>query len=376
MQGLGIVIEENEPEVGVVPPLGSRIGTQTPRTENTVDSENEVLLPPLPAEHDGFASSLIIDHRASLNSSVSRVSSELEDVDGRDWQFVDFVQNPTYELSSPSLKIDPLFSNLALQEPAGTENGGQSPLSHSPLKRLKNLKRGIRKLSLSKSNAVAAAVTSTGPKTGLNINTNVDHTDGFVSDSTADSLQSADRARPVVANISPLTTPSSSPIVSLSENLSTSTKNISELEQGFFASVSGSDKITSLEDMHKVDDLVKFLTFLNQLKVQTVDAFEVTRDRLVKFGWCSSYDLHNLEFQKDSSLLQIDTKLLQVEKRLNDDFNTSILSCSNGKVNKKSNSISSLSSSIDNISYSMESSRPSSLSLKNLESRCFSFPEL
>lgn len=42
-------------------------------------------------------------------------------------------------------------------------------------------------------------------------------------------------------------------------------------------------------------------------------------------GWCSQYDLHNLQLQQDSSRCQIDTLILRIEERLNRDFDYSML---------------------------------------------------
>lgn len=394
MNGLGIVIEEKEMDTdGVHMPeeetkRNSYLGV-VPVSMVTPDSENEILLPPLPNDETGTVpSSIMSDHKASVATSISNdscLSLEIETT-CKDSLFSEFVQNPTYELNSPSLKIDPLFANLALNEaPQMADQSATTSNNTSPLRRLKNFKKGIRKLSLSKMSApsmndlVSNAPTSVRP--GVSPLITEETIDSFLSASTIESLHSAAKARKS-SLITPMTTPISSPvgspIITLSENLSSSSKNINDLERNFFRNLNtngATPEVSTMEDLTKLEDLIKYLNFLNQLKIQVIDAFELTKERLIKFGWCSDDDLNNLQFQKDSSLLQIDTRILQLEKKLNKQYNTSILLCSNNKGQKKSNSVGSSSSSMDNLNYISENSKASSISLKNLESRCFSYPD-
>lgn len=395
MNGLGIVIEEKETDTegvrmaNVETRRNSYLG-MVPMPMVTPESENEILLPPLPNDETGTVpSSILSDHKASVTTSISNescVSLEM-DTTGKESLFSEFVQNPKYELNSPSLNIDPLFANLALSEaPQMADQATTQSNNTSPLKRLKNLKKGIRKLSLSKMNApslnVLVSNTSQSVRPGVSpLTTTEDTIDSFLSASTIDSLHSAAKVRKS-SLITPMTTPISSPvgspIITLSENLSSSSKNIDDFERNFFRNLNTNDsttEVSSMTDLTKLEDLINYLNFLNHLKVQVIDAFELTKERLIKFGWCSDDDLNNLQFQKDSSLLQIDTRILQLEKKLNKQYNTSILLCSNNKVQKKTNSISSSVSSIDNLNYASENSKASSISLKNLESRCFSYPD-
>lgn len=394
MNGLGIVIEEKEMETDPmgVPDKRDGVSEQTPFVAAMVtpESESEILLPPLPdKDAEDVSGTLLKEHKASVATSISNESclSMEETETDKESQFNEFLQNPTYELSSPNLNIDPLFANLALNEAQqqADQTTGMA-LNTSPLKRFKKIKKGIRKLSLSKMNtSLASSVAAGSPSaTRPSVNplvTTGEQGDSFLSVSTNESYQMACKKKSNL--ITPMTTPISSPvgspIITLSENLSSSSKNIVELERNFFRSLNTGDsntEVSSMADLTKLDDLINYLNFLNLLKVQVIDAFELTKERLVKFGWCSDDDLNNLQFQKDSSLLQIDTRILQVEKKLNKQYNTSILICSNNRVSRKSNSVSSYSSSIDNFNYASENSKASSLSLKNLENRCFSYPDL
>lgn len=118
-------------------------------------------------------------------------------------------------------------------------------------------------------------------------------------------------------------------------------------------------RIKSISELTTLDELLDYSSFLHQQRDTVVHAFEVAHKRLQESGWCSTHDLQNLQLQQDTSLCQIDTKLLQVEEKLNADFDTSIFNNKPQQEKKEK-----------------EKELPRSPSLKVLESRCFSFADL
>ncbi|CAI5757292.1 unnamed protein product [Candida verbasci] len=273
----------------------------------------------------------------------------------------------------------------------------------SPLKKLKSLKRGIRKLSLSSiSNNIANSSASsssnstpTTPKFSTLSNTSTQNTSLNIrpslspiqaeevktnhqyhqhssssSTSTVSSLTSSLRntntnkrnrtlSQGTTTNFSPVTPPPllTSPIITISENLSTTKKTMSSIEANYFDSLQNSNK-NSIEELNDIDELINYSSFLRNQKLQLIDIFNKTREKLEKSGWCSQTDFVNLGLQQDSSSCQIDTILLKIENKLNKDFNYSIL---NNEVKK------------EEIQVQTQTHGFISPSLRTLESKCNSF---
>lgn len=362
--GLGILVEEQEEKP---------IRTLTPV------SESEVLLPPLPEGELGgnFQESKNgskgdverKDSKDTINSTIitpSTAGSGNDDyfsfpMDAKDLDFESFKKNPKYELDSPNLKIDPIFVDMGLVEQPRLSL--PSPTNTSPLKKLKSLRNGIRKLSLSRTNSASngsASIASIGIHSISTAATTLSNDtpstnepsvsrrsyspkresieqDALSCLSTADSLTLSEkpfRASLTSTNLASPTTPpvNASPVITISENITSSKKNVSNIEQNFFDNLSnGLYKVSSVSELNGVQELVEYLAFLNQLRSLVNEAFKATRDRLIKCGWCSKDDLNNLQFQLDASLLQIDSKILKVEQILNELYNMSIMSDSQSK---------------------------------------------
>lgn len=449
MSGLGIVLEEAElplprpPETPGVP-AAATTGAAFEKEESPAFGA-EPLLPPLP-QGEPFLR-LILTSFASLNespASSSHAHSHLASTDEGLNEFLSSGSYASYELDSPSLRIDA----MPLQFPGEQLLPGTAvpPLpattnSSSPLRRLKSLKKGIRKLSLLKITSLAVPSPSLEVSLGeklekidkpeklavrplflplhssevslvsLNINENSGrlsldsssshngpnllngtnfqatqvghhaHTSSVPSDAGSDasvSLQNSQSALSLVLGrrrtlLNPMglaatTPPVPSPVIMLLENLTLLKKNLSDTEQSFFDNLQTSEvnlthlreeRIDSIEKLSTSDELIEYLLFLHEHKKLIEDAYDVTKDRLSHSGWCSSSDLENLSLQRDSSLSQIDTKLLKIEERLNSRFNLSMLN--NASV-------------VPKITPNRVSKTPSmSPSLKVLESRCLSF---
>lgn len=133
-----------------------------------------------------------------------------------------------------------------------------------------------------------------------------------------------------------------SPIITLSDNLPSSSENLSGVEQSFFSTISRSplslginniesnrynqdEEGNALSKLNTAEDLIDYLIYLSEHKKSVEEAFVVAKDRLSGSGWCSQHDIENLNLQRDVSLSQIDTKLLQIEEKLNSDFHVSML---------------------------------------------------
>lgn len=142
------------------------------------------------------------------------------------------------------------------------------------------------------------------------------------------------------------------PIITLSDNLPSSSENLSSVDQSFFGTFSrsplstntfsGESTLHSNEDMggtlsrlNTPEDLIDYLIYLSEHKKSVEDAFAAAKDRLLSSGWCSRHDIENLNLQRDVSLSQIDTKLLQIEEKLNSEFQVSMLN--NINVHSKDN---------------------------------------
>ena len=86
-----------------------------------------------------------------------------------------------------------------------------------------------------------------------------------------------------------------------------------------------STQVNSIEEMTTIEDLLQYSNFLASQKQSIDDVFQKTKEKMGASGWCSQYDLHNLQLQQDSSRCQIDTLILRIEERLNRDFDYSML---------------------------------------------------
>lgn len=291
MNGLGILVEEKEPTGSL--PVGSVNG--------------EVLLPPLPDElEDDFYSN-------SLKSS----SIDLKNLNQEQ---VNFFTNPsysTYELDSPSINNLIHFPSIedASTNDLGTLNKSSSNTSlnritsntsSTPSTIKKTIKNGIRKLSLKQQRPILSPLQTDEKE--------------FSSTSTIESLKNRSRTN---SYLTPTTPPINSPIITISENLQQLKKNLSDLEQCFFESIED-DNVNSINELLIPQDLFNYSNYLKQSKKNTIEIFELTKKRLMESGWCSQHDLNNLQLQQDQSICLLDTKLLQIEEKLNQ-FDLSLL---------------------------------------------------
>lgn len=137
-----------------------------------------------------------------------------------------------------------------------------------------------------------------------------------------------------------------------------------DIEQNFFENIgSGSASETNnLNNLTTSGELIEYSLYLNEHKKSVVSAYDATRERLINSGWCSNHDLENLSLQKDSSLSQIDTKLLQIEEKLNLEFQLLMLNNPTLQIDQAKHLVA-------------PSVREASLSpsLKVLESQCYAF---
>ena len=133
-------------------------------------------------------------------------------------------------------------------------------------------------------------------------------------------------------------------------------------------------RIESISELSSAQDLISYASFLDKQKKSITDAFELTRLHLIQSGWCSDHDLNNLQLQQDSSLSQLDTKLIQIEERLNREFGVSLLTNVTNSKNKNVANSSKLKSQAQRVVKDSKE-MPISPSLKVLESRCFSFTD-
>ncbi|ODV77444.1 uncharacterized protein CANTADRAFT_91895 [Suhomyces tanzawaensis NRRL Y-17324] len=389
---------------------------------------------------------------SALNSSTSCNSrDDARSTDFSDL-FLDNPSFMNYELDSPSLGFDAKFQAFPSLGPTSTgsktskasketaPSSISSTSNTSPIKRLKSLKNGIRKLSLGGSSSSSSntpitnpvpqrptlhplqtdskyddssapstgglsSATNPGPVSlGFGHRHNLSHSSTSSSSSFSSSINPSTSHPPVTsinykpsrsrtlsnsALLTPLTPPLNSPIITLSENLSSSKKALSSMEQSYFdtinsryansmaqkelepatsagssrtvstGSVAARDRVSSISELHSAEELIKYSVFLKQQKNSIHEAFEVTKQHLTESGWCSAHDMNNLQLQQDSQLSQLDTKLLQIEQRLNEDFGMSLM---NNEPRRR-------------VGPAVEE-MPISPSLKVLESRCFSFVDL
>lgn len=176
------------------------------------------------------------------------------------------------------------------------------------------------------------------------------------------------------ASLNPTLTPQAT--VTVLGNLGQPKKNLQDLEQIFLRSLaeeaSASDSATSplspnassIHQLSTSDELIEFLMFLNEHKKSVESAFEMAKQRFTSSGWCLNHDIVNLELQRDTSLSLIDTKLLQIEERLNSEFN--LLMLNNPCMRLGLTWMASTSESAP-----VPVAVPSSLNLKTLESKCY-----
>lgn len=371
MSGLGIVLEEAE--------------------NRPSEAFGEPLLPPLP-KGEPFVR-LISTSFVSLNelpSSHNHSNLALTD-DG----LGDFLLNglyASYELDLPSLNIDKPLQFPGEQLPSQVPPLPATTLGLLPLRRLKLLKRGIRKLSLLKITnqtddakkaplalplqvsevslmALNQLHSALSADSELNIAVNglqtysvplsqpASQRERHSHSSSHSSLASrhslgTDRSGPSIEKstypgsaaeeiitrgrtlLNPLgsaasTPPVPSPVIMLLENLTVSKKNLSDTEQSFFDNLQShelpEDRIDSIDKLTTSDELIEFLLFLHEHKKLIESAYDITKERLSLSGWCLTSDIENLSLQRDLSLSQIDTKLLEIEERLNTWFNLSML---------------------------------------------------
>ncbi|PSK39504.1 hypothetical protein C7M61_002121 [Candidozyma pseudohaemuli] len=401
MSGLGIVLEEAE--------------------NRPAEAFGEPLLPPLPKGEPFLR--LILTSFVSLNDLPASSSHNHSHLALTDDGLGDFLLNglyASYELDLPSLRIDA----MPLQFPGEQLLPSQVPplpatLGLLPLRRLKSLKKGIRKLSLLKitnssddkkplflplqssevslvslnqlHSALSVESSQSQPFQAQPIQVQATAPMGqhSHSNSQSNSLQSHGPSVSSAATSGPAsvsdelptrrrtllnpmgsvasTPPVPSPVIMLLENLTLSKKNLSDTEQSFFDNLQSDahlaslreERIDSIDKLTTSDELIEYLLFLHEHKKLIESAYAVTKDRLSHLGWCLSSDLENLSLQRDLSLSQIDTKLLKIEERLNLRFNLSMLN--NASVQPK-------------VMLVRASKTPSmSPSLKMLESRCLSF---
>lgn len=446
MSGLGIVLEEAESPV----PLRAILAAPTPQSPRIAPpnfTDSEALLPPLPDDaaatvaRTSTASPLVAPSRLHFQMTGSPVASNMEFADeSLPSQLISY-DNDLVRTQQSHKVLSDLFSDhlmyeldsLALNEstpmsfpPADLTSSGNNTVhlhqppsltsgsaglttNTSPLKRLKSLKNGIRKLSLLKmssllsvSSPVVAETPVAPPRPTLTPTYTDPSQDVSLLSSTGDSLRSSTfsslagvgqlapasgstpqapahihtaslgllakaRRRTLSGShctLAATTPPLPLPIITLSENLNTTKETMVDIEQNFFENIgtvggAASDK-DNLDKLTTSDELIEYSLYLNEHKKLVVGAYDATRERLISSGWCSNHDLENLSLQRDSSLSQIDTKLLQIEEKLNLEYqllmlNNPTLAMPRGK----------------HASNLREASL--SPSLKVLESRCFAF---
>lgn len=460
MSGLGIVIEEKEP-----PPVSVDLRDKKDDFSRIV--EHEILLPPLPDTNLQTSPSRSQMHspmREEPEEQLEHIDELHESINSLDDQ--DTAQRLVpYKLDSPKLKIHSfpaltsnpsstttVTSNSTLKQ--HSQNSSSFPnlatLFSQPLllsgisSPLRNLKSGIRKLSLGSSapsrpslnpiqtslgnmslTASNSPVTSTpsyrAPEKVVNNQADTrdasykrhSHNSSHLSMSTSDTssicsmnttaatsssaCKVAKRSRtPSNPLLTPLTPPLTSPVITLLENLSSTKKTLSEIENAYFETLNsqllngvnernallslessegsaqlmhhhGRGRVSSITEMSSSADLINYSTFLLQQKKSFTEAFELAKLHLMQSGWCSEHDLNNLLLQQDTQVAQIDTKLLQIEEKLNRDYGVSLQS--------KYASVTPTATNL-RVKELAEHRTSASPSLKVLESRCISYTGL
>lgn len=443
MSGLGIVLEEVEPPVSLRALLVSPLPQMAPQPHSSAPSfaESESLLPPLPDDaaatvpRTATTSPLGVPSRLHFQLTGSPVASNIEFVDDSQlsqltshvtdvllpqeprsvlselfsdhllYELDSLALNQSTNISFPPVEQLSLASNSVNLHQPPSLTSGSSGLNTSPLRRLKSLKKGIRKLSLLKiasllsSSTPVVSETAVAPRPVLSpMHTNLSQ-DASLLSSAGDSLRSsmfsvlAAAGVPTTAGSTPqgpghplathgvlakvrrrtlsgshssltgTTPPLPLPIITLSENLTSTKETMVDVEQNFFENI-GSGATSDSDNLGKLttsEELMEYSAYLNEHKKTVVRAYDATHERLNSSGWVSNHDLENLSLQRDSSLSQIDTKLLQIEAKLNLEFQLLMLSNRTLPVPRGKT----LSNSMREASLSP--------SLKVLESRCFAF---
>lgn len=343
MSGLGILVEENHYD-DILPPL------PTDHDDLKQDLQEIVLQSPLQEKFD--------------NSNNSDYESELYDLNNNT-EKNDYIN---YELDSPNLMKSNYFDN--------SSNNSSNSEPQEKLSKLKSLKKSIRKISLSSHtsplintpkpsksiNITPMLSRNSSSSTSLNDKFNnsperkIDTTKNWdkksidefkislsqkhspsnsissTNTNTQKSILLRNRAVSLTTSSTASTPPLNSPIITISENLSLPKKSINNIEQNYFDKFSN-NQINNLTDLENSQDLINYSQYLIYQKNHLIDAFNLAEKKLSDSGWCSNHDLNNLHLQQDSSISQIDTKLLQIEEKLNREHNLSLLG---NKMEKKS----------------------------------------
>lgn len=340
MNGLGIMVDENHYD-DILPPLPAN---QQDLKNQIQQIENIDLLTPLTDRFDVH----------------SEDESDLYDLNNNTPKN-DYIN---YELDSPNLLKSNFIDN-------SSNNSSQSHSETEKVSKLKSLKNSIRKLSLSTHNSPTVN-TNTKSSSNKSINTspilscnssssnssnekmtnspekkydfikNWDRKsiDDFKvsrsqkhsptnSISSTNTIQKSSLLRNraislTTSSICPLTPPLNSPLISVSENLNLPKKSLENIEQNFFDKLANS-KVQKFTDLQNCEDLINYSQYLIYHKNNLIDAFNVAEKKLSESGWCSNHDINNLNLQQDASISQIDTRLLQIEEILNEEFNSSFL---------------------------------------------------
>lgn len=119
----------------------------------------------------------------------------------------------------------------------------------------------------------------------------------------------------------PLTPPLTLPVITLLDNLLSLKLNVLLIEQLYFTQ----RRARLVADLTTVEELMEYTAYLLGQRRQITDAYDATHQRLSLLGWCTLNDLDNLQIQHELSLCQIDTKLIQIEERLNREFGVSYI---------------------------------------------------
>jgi hypothetical protein len=442
--------------------------TTSQSSPQAFEAKSEVLLPPLPEEDDVSLArpSLTLAASAPMNGDVndSRSAScsrtSTPHLDQKPKFDANYYDDPLRSSDYSDILLSSCLSSYESHAIGGTDNAaigglaldkvpfhifpsmaaptnkdakptdGDSQQSTSPIKRLKSLKNGIRKLSLS-SQANKASLSTTHPPATPNrpmlspLQTTLSNssaaTNRFSQDSSTNSdlmlltdnvsnmnlsydkmsqyaISLSKRSRALSGSaLTPITPPFSSPVITLSDNLLNSKKSLLNIEHSYFDSLNLAkanaqgghndgngvgnattdsslscnhfdheddqfSSVHSISELSTPSELIDYFMFVKEQKKTVIEAFETTRERLQTSGWCSEHDLNNLQLQQESSLCQLDTKLIQLKDRMDTEFNMSFFS----DETKESGHATQV---------TPKANQMSSPSLKVLENRCFSFSE-
>lgn len=119
----------------------------------------------------------------------------------------------------------------------------------------------------------------------------------------------------------PLTPPLTLPVITLLDNLASLKLSVALIDQLYFTQ----RRARLVADLHTVEELLEYTAYLLGQRRLITDAYDATHHRLSLLGWCTLNDLDNLQIQHELSLCQIDTKLIQIEERLNREFGVSAI---------------------------------------------------